>query len=262
MTHDIALVNRGFGDLNPLICGWEACEPSHSFGPAIREYYLLHYAARGKGTLVTGAGSFPVRAGEAFLIRPREVTTYTADAADPWRYLWIGFDGALAARLDSLPGPVFRAPGGLFHEMLECEALENTREEFLAGRLFALFSALFEGRERQSDYVRAACDYIDSNYMNPISITALSRLLGVERTYLARIFRRERHMSMQQYLIHVRLTHAAALLQDGYRVGEAAVMTGYDDAFHFSKMFRQRYGVSPREYRGAAAYPPQPPDGK
>ena len=262
MTHDIALVNRNFFDLNPLICGWEDCESSHSFGPAIREYYLIHFITRGRGTLHTEDSSFPACAGEAFLIRPHEVTTYTADKAEPWRYIWIGFDGALARRFDSLPGPVFHAPGGLFHEMLECEALENTREEFLAARLFSLLSALFEGGDRQNDYVRAACDYIDSNYMNSISIAALSRLLGVERTYLARIFKRDRHMSMQRYLIQVRLSHAAALLQDGYRVSEAAVMTGYDDAFHFSKMFKQRYGVSPREYRAAAVYPSQPPDGK
>ena len=41
---------------------------------------------------------------------------------------------------------------------------------------------------------------------------------------------------------------AAKLLSDGYSVGESARLCGYRDQFNFSKMFRRRYGVSPKEY--------------
>lgn len=50
MLNDIMLENLRLWDVNPLICGEEACEPGHTFGPAARDYYLLHYVLSGKGT--------------------------------------------------------------------------------------------------------------------------------------------------------------------------------------------------------------------
>ena len=44
---DTLLDNLHMADINPRICGVEACAPGHSFGPAVREYFLLHYVVRG-----------------------------------------------------------------------------------------------------------------------------------------------------------------------------------------------------------------------
>ena len=42
---------RGYHDLVMLFAGEEKCAPSHSYGPHIREYYILHFCRRGKGVL-------------------------------------------------------------------------------------------------------------------------------------------------------------------------------------------------------------------
>ena len=107
------LTDRKLQDLNPLTAGEEACVPGHSFGPAIRNYTLIHYVLRGKGTLYARGGTFPVRAGQIFVILPGEVTTYTADADDPWYYRWIGFNGTLSTRFSQLP-PVISLPETFF----------------------------------------------------------------------------------------------------------------------------------------------------
>ena len=109
----LLLTNRNLRDLNPLVAGEEACVPGHSFGPAVRKYTLIHYVMRGKGTLYARGGAYPVRAGQAFVILPEEVTTYQADVEDPWHYCWVGFDGALAADFAKLP-PVLELPEGSF----------------------------------------------------------------------------------------------------------------------------------------------------
>ena len=82
MQKDFLFVNRNFKDLNPMLYGCQDCAPSHSFGPSVRTYTIIHYVERGKGKLYKYGREYPVRAGEAFVILPHEVTTYTADADD------------------------------------------------------------------------------------------------------------------------------------------------------------------------------------
>ena len=90
---DTLLDNLHMADINPRICGVEACAPGHSFGPAGREYFLLHYVVRGKGIFRRGKREYTLQAGEIFVIRPGEVTYYEADMRDPWEYMWVAFDG-------------------------------------------------------------------------------------------------------------------------------------------------------------------------
>ena len=44
--------SKNFIDLGLYQFGWEHCEPSHSFGPAMRNHFLFHYVISGTGTLI------------------------------------------------------------------------------------------------------------------------------------------------------------------------------------------------------------------
>ena len=43
--------NAAQNDIYPLFVGYEKCEPSHSFGPYTRDYYIIHFCISGKGRL-------------------------------------------------------------------------------------------------------------------------------------------------------------------------------------------------------------------
>ena len=92
-----------FHELNPLFAGYDRCSPGHSFGPTVREYYLIHYIFEGRGTYWTEGKEYVLSAGECFLIKPGQVTRYQADMEDPWYYVWIGFEGSLAEEFEQLP---------------------------------------------------------------------------------------------------------------------------------------------------------------
>lgn len=212
-------------------------------------YYLIYCVMQGQGTFIYEGTSYNVRAGEGFIIHPYKVVSYYPDKNDPWSYAWIGFNGILAARFDEFDHPVLRLKRSLFWEMLACENLENMREEYLVSKLFLLYSAAFLDHSPQSDYVRQACDYIDANYTRDIKIYDICRMLGVDRTYLFRAFKKKMGISMQQYLIQTRLSRAKQMLQQGYRVSETSAAAGYNDIFNFSKTFKKKYGLSPLQYK-------------
>ena len=78
-------------EITPLDCGYEACAPNHSFGPAVRPYYLLHYVLEGEGTFLKNGTRYRVRTGDLFVICPEELTTYRASQDNPWAYSWVSF---------------------------------------------------------------------------------------------------------------------------------------------------------------------------
>lgn len=246
MQVDIALLDRKFQDVNPLNLGREDCEPGHTFGPNIREYYLIHYVVRGKGMFIKDGIEYPVRRGELFLIRPGEVTTYMADLEDPWEYIWIGFDGRQAERLAGLDNPVRAYGEDTFVEMMNCEEWQSTREEFVASRLFEVMAVLLSSGREPKRYEKQVADYIKANYMRQIRVEEIAGMVGLDRRYLSRIFKRYTGQTIQQYLISTRLRHAEVLLGQGYSVGQVSFMVGYEDSFHFSKMFKKEYGISPQ----------------
>ena len=241
---ELLLTNRKLQDLNPLIAGEEACAPGHSFGPAIRKYTLIHYVLRGKGTLYARGGAHAVHAGQAFVILPEEVTTYTADMDDPWYYCWVGFDGALAARFSELP-PVLDLPEIFFGRIIRMSEPPSTVEYLLAAELLSLYAHLFTENRSGHSHVRRVENYILSNYMNPIRVEQIAGELCLDRRYLSRLFKAEKGCSIQEYLIQVRLEEAERLLLRGSSVKEAAFLAGYDDVSNFSKIFKKRIGRTP-----------------
>lgn len=244
----LAVTNKNFNELNPLDAGYEKCEKEHSFGPAIREYWLIHYVKSGCGTFEKCGKTFNVSAGEAFLICPDEVCTYTADLNTPWEYIWIAFNGKYAEKFETL-GEVFKADAEIFDAIIQAENYSGCMSEFLAGQLFLLYTSLFSNKKEKISYVKQACGYIETNYINDIKVCDIAKIIGVERTYLAKIFKKEKKMCMQDYLIDVRINKAEKFLKMGYSVKESAYMSGYSDVCNFSKMFKRKKGIAPKEIK-------------
>ena len=98
-THHISLFpNDHFLDIRPYQYGWEQCKPLHSFGPFVRNHYLFHYIISGQGMLFSHSTNgeiheYNLGANQGFLICPGQINLYTADEKDPWKYVWIEFDG-------------------------------------------------------------------------------------------------------------------------------------------------------------------------
>ena len=232
--------------IKPIFIGWEACERGHSFGPYVREHYIIHFCLRGKGFLENSEGIFEVNSGSFFVIRPGEVTTYTADASDPWEYAWIAFtsDGE---QYFPFGKSVFATPDGLDEKMLRL--VKNSKKSY-EGCLSVIYDLLYRISERdeeedESTTVRQVRRYIKYNYMLPLTVGGLAKDFGFERSYLYRIFKSRYGVGIKEYITAVRLQMGAKLIKDGYSVGECARLVGYEDRFNFSRAYKAYFGASP-----------------
>jgi YesN/AraC family two-component response regulator len=244
MQTDIILENKKLKDLNPLIFGFQHCNKNHKYGPATRDYYLIHFIVSGCGTLEINNCKYKINKNQAFLIKPSQITTYKADSNDPWHYIWIGFNGILADKFNEFSSPVIDMNLNVFFEMLEVSQIQNTKEEFLASKLFSMYVTIFDN-EKNENYVKKVKNYIKSNYMNIILVEDIAKMVGLDRRYLSRIFKNDTNLSVKEYLTKTRLEKASFFLEKGHRVSEVSKLVGYDDPLAFSKIFKKHTGVSP-----------------
>jgi AraC-like DNA-binding protein len=81
-------------------------------------------------------------------------------------------------------------------------------------------------------------------------LTAFAREKGVSLSYLSTLIKKETGRSFKSLLLEKRMTKAAALLQTtALPVEEIIYLVGYENTSFFYRAFRERYGVSPKEYR-------------
>lgn len=240
--------NKHLKSLNPLTLGKEDCKPLHTYRYANTSFYLIHYVVKGKGIVTKNKEEIPVSAGQLFIIKPNNVYTYTADEKDPWTYIWFSFNGELSSAFEKL-GDVVSYSGSVIEEMLSAEKYKNTRTEFLAGKIYEFMASVFEGEEIKTDYVKAVSDFVKYNDSPSLSVSRIARELNLNPRYLSRLFKKEKGMTIQEYIVNAKMKKARMLLKSGFNVSETAKAVGYEDAFSFSKMFKKYEGVSPKEIK-------------
>lgn len=237
--------------INPVSFGFENCTPCHAFGPAVRQYWLLHYVVSGKGRFLREGKSFELSAGDIFIIPPYIETYYAADKNEPWSYIWVGFtsDMELPAALSqcALHCPEASA---VFDKMKRCALLENGKSAHLAGCIWELMSIFLECGKQNADYIDKALSFIHAQYSTDISVKTLADKLNVDRSHFSTAFKKRTGVSPAAYIRSVRLERAAELIRvHGESPSVAAFSVGFDDLSHFSKSFKKYFGVSPREFK-------------
>lgn len=245
--------------------GHEVCAPYHSFGPAIRPHYLLHYVLNGKGKYYVNNKCYELKKGEGFLICPGESTYYKADKEDPWEYCWISFDGYEASNIlkncrlskDNL---IFEDySNGTFKEnllsLIRNYETSNNNEFALLGQFYLCFSSIYDQvnlkeKNTYESYFDKALDYIYNNFSYDIKISDISKHVGIDRTYLYKLFMQECKISPQQYLISFRLNTAVNLLETTkMNITEISYSCGFKDTPTFYKHFKKKFNITPVKYR-------------
>ncbi len=245
--------------LHPLTLGHHDCKSNHTYGPAVRMYWLLHYVVSGKGKYFVNGKEYDVFPGQVFLIRPGEITTYKADKENPWEYIWTGFD-ADSDKLNDLPyvmdSPELKA---IFEKILSEFDFTSNDQPYAIARIWEIFGVLTNNsfNKTENSYITRALNIIKRQYMHDISVQTIANELILDRSYFSNIFKKKTGRSPGQYILDYRMYKAYSLLScEKYSISVVATSVGYGDLFSFSRSFKKYFGVSPQKFKEITEYDP------
>lgn len=259
-------------DLYMYYCGSSQCEPAHTFGPAIREHYVMHYIVKGTGTLYMNGQEYPLHQNQGFLLCPGIVSKYVASTDEPWEYIWVGFHGSNAAAYLKMANLSSDSPVFTYDKDDKIHTCLNDMIQLIdnysfgailkmQALLYQLLADLIDNNTAhlipssvttQYSYVRKALEYVQLHYMNDLNVNKLAEYVNLNRSYLCSIFKKALDISPQTYITQYRINKACEFLQNPtYSITDISLMVGYKDYAVFQRSFKKVMNQSPKQYRNS-----------
>lgn len=248
-------------------CGITVCGRSHSCGPVAYPNYAIHFLLKGKCTYVVGDMAYSLSRGQGFLMNPFQENTYTADEEDPCTFIYMIFGGNDADAIVRNAGlnendVVFSfSPDEDFIQTLysvhaACKNVNAMGYDAVGyfmlamSRLIAANASHRSGLCSAEQYLSKAILYMEHHYPYKLSISEMAKHVGLERSYLYRLFMNRYGQSPSEYLNDFRLKKAIGLMNNpGLSLNSIALSTGFYDFSYFFRQFYKKYRITPGAYR-------------
>jgi AraC-like DNA-binding protein len=256
-------------------------------GRTLAEFQIV-YITKGQGAFTSAAGfvdstgnsentgnakgetSYTVKEGSLFLILPGLKHKYKPDFETGWIENWIGFNGEYFMRLLregilSLDHVFFEI--GLYDSILTVfntvfDEVRAQRPLFQFKSCSAILTLIaemlsFERRREQPGYYHSVVEkakyLMESNVYGVINLSDISTQIGISTSRFIEIFKTYTSMTPYQYYMHIKIHMAENLLErNNLSIAEVAHHMGFEDEFYFSRLFKNKTGVSPSKWKKMA----------
>jgi AraC-like DNA-binding protein len=241
--------------------------------------YELHFFLDGCGTFLCDKTRYAISPGTCFLAGPQEFHSIIPDmTARPITYYALLFQvddrspdleqllaGALKDHQRTMT--VHKSHRHLFEDIMQMyrsreASLQKAAEHLLASVIFRFFRLSQAGGEpekmsrRNRAYVEKALALMQDNVRKTMGVAETATRLGLSSEHFIRVFRAEVNMTPRQYFIRLKVEGASGLLiSTSKSVREIADWFGFENQFHFSRVFKQCTGVPPARYRKTYTLP-------
>lgn len=255
--------NKHISDLILYSSGIEECLPNYSYSLKSRDYHLITFISKGKGTFEIEDKVYELKENQLFIIPAGYWFRYTADATNPWRYSWIGFLGIKSNFIYQAAEKhqfVYDCEDAGHYESMIAAILDSSGDSFssflkINGLMYGLLGDLTEeigilNQSSNQQLSTLARHYMDLHYHDQILMSDVADFVGVHPNYLANVFKKETGISPKQYLSNLRIKKAKELLLETKdSVSLISQSVGFTDSLSFSKFFKKETGGSPLQYR-------------
>jgi len=244
--------------------------PHHSTPGSREGDVMLTVFLAGRGLYILDRRRSVVEPGTVGLVPGENPGILLADPADPYDHYYCRFAGGYAL---SLAASIRASRGGRFFRHERCAEIADLVRRMgrigrggLPGRVRAAELLLAEALMVLSEPPRPARaraltaesleQYLRDHISEPFELGHVAGHFAVSRTSLCRAARRLAGRTVLEIAEELKVEWASALLASGaVNVAEAARRTGYADPFYFSRVFRRRTGLAPREWAARGRRP-------
>lgn len=237
-------------------------------GRILDDYYLV-YISNGRGTFESSeTNSFEVSTGTCFFLFPGVWHRYKPDPHYGWEEYWVGFKGYYPEHLmgqhffdktrpfihTGLNEDLQR----LFHKLLELvKSSVPGYQQIISGIVLELLGIVNSislnkdsGTNSTAIAIAKAKFRMQESIENPFEIEQLLDEIPMSYSKFRQAFKETTGFSPNQYYLNIRLNKAKELLAaTSLSINEIAYHTGFESIFYFSKLFKKKNGISPRDYR-------------
>jgi AraC-like DNA-binding protein len=247
--------------------------PGATFGPRTLRDFEFVWIIAGNVEWEVDGHVVPAPPGTVILARPGQRDGFRWDPRQRTRHGYFHFSlhqegGVLPpqatwplSRLlppDDILRPLFHHLGWLLSrsEASAREQAQGVLRQALVAYLSGLLGTSSEADAHRHPLVERVLGQVQERWAagdpEPFTLGDLARLAGVSKVHLTRVFHAQLGMAPVAAIRQLRLDRAVTLLaRTNLAVQEIAESTGFPNAFHFSKVFRQHVGQAPRDYRRA-----------
>ena len=230
---------------------------------------LLVYCTKGEGIVLLGGEQVPV-SGEQFFIIPRgETFKFYSVLNRKTRFLIARFNGKIAKEMShefSVVRNLVPSVNNMVanREMLFDEIFNNLSKgfhnqnieyvNFCFGHLLATFVYANRNSDDLADEsrpaVRRAVHFLEKNLHKKLTLHQIADEAGYSPTYFTTLFRKETNYAPLSYFSHLKVLKACEFLDyTRMKVKEISFQLGYSDPYYFTRDFKKKMGMSPRQYR-------------
>lgn len=178
---------------------------------------------------------------------------------DPCEYFIISFEGEITdATVASYSFDGFQEAEEFINDLPSLWSFGGKAEKYKCYAVFYNFLCYLEGLRNQTyidkgkfNIISPAVSYMKAHiYDCELNIETLHKLCGISGTYFRYIFESHYGVSPLKYISSKRLSHAKAVIDSGdyNSICEIAEAVGYSDPLYFSRAFKKKYGISPKQY--------------
>lgn len=234
----------------------------------ILQEYQINYITEGAGILETSTDQFPVGSGSILILRPGMWHRYKPDAATGWNEHYVGFNGEFGARLFQEGFFQNKKPVlyvgfqerllKLFFEIIQIVKEEKTsHQQMCAANTILMLSTILSVTKNQEfagksieHTIQKACLHFRENLKSNLNMEDLANHFNVGYSYFRQMFRKYTGISPTQYHLSLRIQKAKDLLvSTEMSLKEIAIELGFETYFYFSRVFKDKTGKSPMEFR-------------
>ncbi len=251
-----------------VICG--GCEHTSLDFKIVREdfpYYSIEFIAKGAGFLTLNNRKYELKPGTIFSYGPGISQQITSIPDKPMTKYFIDFTGSavkqilkkhispLGTAIDvNRPDIITKIFEDLLnhglsdspHKSMICSALL----EYLLYRLAEITMDDKNGPSQAFANYQRCREHIREHFVTLNSLKGIADICAIDHAYLCRLFKRFDTQSPYQYLLSLKMAYAADRFQKSdAQVKEVAQELGFNDPFHFTRVFKRLFGISPLTFK-------------